>query len=121
MKKINTIDLWTEQLINHEECFCGAFIDGFDGDTIKKYEGAVVAIKRNFGYDKERYAEDSSLNLQREILVSNAYRAIITNGSLNEEQIEGLSDVLNSYIISLLRRTSISQQPQQLVKKITKL
>lgn len=26
---IKTIDLWTEQLDNHLECFKGAFVDGF--------------------------------------------------------------------------------------------
>lgn len=34
MKEINSIDLWTEQGTNHIDCFCGAFIDGFDGDNI---------------------------------------------------------------------------------------
>ena len=34
MKEINSIDLWTEQMINHEECFSGAFVDGFDGNNI---------------------------------------------------------------------------------------
>lgn len=28
--EIKTIDLWTEQYINHYECFNGAFIDGFE-------------------------------------------------------------------------------------------
>ena len=32
MKKINTIDLWTEQYPNQYECFNGAFIDGFEGE-----------------------------------------------------------------------------------------
>ena len=30
MEKIHTIDLWTEQYVNHQECFNGAFIDGFE-------------------------------------------------------------------------------------------
>lgn len=36
MKKIQTIDLWTEQHKNHYECFNGAFVDGFEngGETI---------------------------------------------------------------------------------------
>lgn len=31
---IKTIDLWTEQYINHYECFNGAFVDGFEKDNI---------------------------------------------------------------------------------------
>lgn len=31
---IETIDLWTEAKDNHQECFDGAFSDGFNGDTI---------------------------------------------------------------------------------------
>lgn len=31
---IKTIDLWTEQYINHYECFNGAFVDGFENDNI---------------------------------------------------------------------------------------
>lgn len=34
MKIIKTIDLWTEQYINHYECFNGAFVDGFDNNNI---------------------------------------------------------------------------------------
>lgn len=30
LKKVNTIDLWTEQHDNQYECFNGAFVDGFD-------------------------------------------------------------------------------------------
>lgn len=31
---IKTIDLWTEQLDNHLECFNGAFVDGFENGNI---------------------------------------------------------------------------------------
>ena len=31
---IKTIDLWTEQLKNHYECFNGAFVDGFENNNI---------------------------------------------------------------------------------------
>ena len=34
MVTIKTIDLWTEQLENHLDCFKGAFIDGFDNGVI---------------------------------------------------------------------------------------
>ena len=34
MNVIKTIDLWTEARDNHYECFNGAFVDGFDNDTI---------------------------------------------------------------------------------------
>ena len=34
MNTIKTIDLWTEQKDNQIECFCGAFIDGFDNENI---------------------------------------------------------------------------------------
>lgn len=33
MKKINTIDLWTEQNNNHHECFNACFIDGLESST----------------------------------------------------------------------------------------
>ena len=33
MKKINTVDLWTEQYENQYECFNGAFVDGFSDDN----------------------------------------------------------------------------------------
>lgn len=34
MNIIRTIDLWTEPNPNNTECFCGAFIDGFDSGEI---------------------------------------------------------------------------------------
>ena len=34
MNIIKTIDLWTESMDNHYECFNGAFVDGFDNDSI---------------------------------------------------------------------------------------
>lgn len=34
MNIIKTIDLWTEQLDNHLECFKGAFVDGFENGHI---------------------------------------------------------------------------------------
>lgn len=34
MKKVDTIDLWTEQHPNHYECFNGAFIDGFENGNL---------------------------------------------------------------------------------------
>ena len=34
MKVIKSIDLWTEQKDNQEDCFKGAFIDGFETDEI---------------------------------------------------------------------------------------
>ena len=34
LNTIKTIDLWTEQKDNQIECFCGAFIDGFDNENI---------------------------------------------------------------------------------------
>lgn len=34
MKIVRSIDLWTEQKDNHEECFNGAFIDGFNEGNI---------------------------------------------------------------------------------------
>jgi hypothetical protein len=34
LKKIKTIDLWTEPTINQHECFNGAFVDGFSDGNI---------------------------------------------------------------------------------------
>lgn len=34
MNIIRTIDLWTEQIPNHIECFSGAFVDGFENGNI---------------------------------------------------------------------------------------
>lgn len=34
MNVIKSIDLWTEQIENHIECFCGAFVDGFENNNI---------------------------------------------------------------------------------------
>ena len=31
---IKTIDLWTEQIQNHQDVICGAFIDGFKNKNI---------------------------------------------------------------------------------------
>ncbi len=42
MKKINTVDLWTEQYENQYECFNGAFVDGFSDDNIPFDEYKVV-------------------------------------------------------------------------------
>ena len=42
MEKIHTIDLWTEQYVNHQECFNGAFIDGFENGKIAFDQYKVV-------------------------------------------------------------------------------
>lgn len=42
MKKINSIDLWTEQYENHYECFNGAFVDGFGNNKIPFDEYKVI-------------------------------------------------------------------------------
>lgn len=42
MKTYNTIDLWTEQHINHYECFNGAFVDGFENDNIAFDEYKII-------------------------------------------------------------------------------
>ena len=34
MNIIRTIDLWTEPSSNNIECFSGAFVDGFENDSI---------------------------------------------------------------------------------------
>lgn len=34
MNTIRTIDLWTEQHINHYECFNGAFVDGVEEGSL---------------------------------------------------------------------------------------
>lgn len=34
MDVIQTIDLWTEQIDNHTDCFNGAFVDGFEEENI---------------------------------------------------------------------------------------
>ena len=31
---IKTIDLWTEQIQNHQDVICGAFVDGFKNKNI---------------------------------------------------------------------------------------
>ena len=66
MKEINTIDLWTEQLINHAECFCGAFIDGFEGINIP-FDSYKVVKNCNCVI----FTNDSSIN------ISNKHNAII--------------------------------------------
>ena len=40
MNIIRTIDLWTEPSSNNIECFSGAFVDGFENDSIpfEKYK-----------------------------------------------------------------------------------
>ena len=52
MEIIKTIDLWTEQLTNHYECFNGAFIDGFESgknpyDTYKIVRNCNCLIYNN--------------------------------------------------------------------------
>lgn len=42
MNIIKTIDLWTEQYINHYECFNGAFVDGFDNNNIPFDEYKII-------------------------------------------------------------------------------
>lgn len=42
MNTIRTIDLWTEQHINHYECFNGAFVDGFEEEKKPFDEYKVV-------------------------------------------------------------------------------
>lgn len=42
MKTINTIDLWTEQKLNHFECFNGCFVDGFENNKIPFDEFKIV-------------------------------------------------------------------------------
>ncbi len=42
MQTIKTIDLWTEQHINHYECFNGAFIDGFENGGLPYDEYKIV-------------------------------------------------------------------------------
>lgn len=42
MKRIDTIDLWTEQHDNHYECFNGAFVDGFENNKIAFEEYKIV-------------------------------------------------------------------------------
>lgn len=42
MNIIKTIDLWTEQYINHYECFNGAFVDGFDNNIIPFDEYKII-------------------------------------------------------------------------------
>lgn len=42
MKKIKTIDLWTEQHDNHYECFNGAFVDGFERNKIAFDEYKII-------------------------------------------------------------------------------
>ena len=52
MKAIRTIDLWTEQLENHLDCFTGAFVDGFESgdvpfDTYKVVRNCNCMISTN--------------------------------------------------------------------------
>lgn len=42
MKRIDTIDLWTEQHDNHYECFNGAFVDGFENNKIAFEEYKIL-------------------------------------------------------------------------------
>lgn len=42
MNTIRTIDLWTEQHINHYECFNGAFVDEFEEEKIPFDEYKIV-------------------------------------------------------------------------------
>ncbi len=42
MLDINSIDLWTEQKLNHYECFNGCFVDGFENNKAPFNEYKVV-------------------------------------------------------------------------------
>lgn len=42
MKKIKSIDLWTEQYDNHLECFSGAFVDGFENNATPFDEYKII-------------------------------------------------------------------------------
>lgn len=42
MEVFKTIDLWTEQYVNHYECFNGAFVDGFENDKIPFTEYKII-------------------------------------------------------------------------------
>ena len=66
MKVIRTIDLWTEQLENHLDCFTGAFVDGFESgdipfDTYKVVRNCNCLISTN----------------QTDLNISNKHNAII--------------------------------------------
>lgn len=42
LKIVRTIDLWTEQHENHNECFNGAFVDGFENNKIAFDEYKII-------------------------------------------------------------------------------
>lgn len=42
MKIVKSIDLWTEQHENHNECFNGAFVDGFENNKIAFDEYKII-------------------------------------------------------------------------------
>lgn len=58
MRLVRSIDLWTEQKDNHEECFNGAFIDGFNEGNIPFDEYKVVK-----NCNCEITCNDDSLNI----------------------------------------------------------
>lgn len=66
MKLVRSIDLWTEQKDNHEECFNGAFIDGFNEGNIPFDEYKVVK-----NCNCEITCNDDSLN------ITNKHAAIV--------------------------------------------
>lgn len=66
MNCIKTIDLWTEQLENHYECFNGAFVDGFELDYIPFDEYKIIKNCNCFISVEKK-----------EIKISNKHQAIV--------------------------------------------
>ena len=44
MDVIQTIDVWTEQIDNHTDCFNGAFVDGFEEENIPFDQVKIIKI-----------------------------------------------------------------------------
>ena len=63
MNTIKTIDLWTERLENHLECFCGAFIDGFENGNIP--------------FDSYKVIRNCNCVITSNINISNKHNAIV--------------------------------------------
>lgn len=66
MRLVKSIDLWTEPNDNNDECFCGAFSDGFDNGNVPYDEYKII---RNCNC--EIICSDSDLN------ITNKHHAIV--------------------------------------------
>lgn len=100
METIKTIDLWTEQQPNQLECFMGAFIDGFENDTIPFDSYKVV---RNCNCFITCNRDDLNISNKHNAIVfyknNNPIRLIVINKETNISHCinESLNQQFNNY------------------------